>query len=246
MVQRFTARQLLAQDVLAEVVPALNWHQHAWREIRRVKRYSPDALEVVSGVLARGDREDLVELFERQTLRFRNCSVDRRQYEQGSLGLEVDVPKRRTKTVPMAFPGQQQQNQNQFRSCGESLYSQAAYQPKAPCGLKAVSRRGKVRATMKSSRESGVSGGDCSKPVGTQNLLKSQVTAVAYDMPTSRTYSGKAEEGRGGRCQRMAPLLSKKGGRKKGRRTLRGVRERDRSCQGVRKRGQATPISPLL
>ena len=47
----------------------------------------------------------------------------------------------------------------------------AAYQPNAPCVVKAVCREGNVKEMMK---------------------LKHQVVAVAHDMPTSRTWVGKA------------------------------------------------------
>ena len=48
---------------------------------------------------------------------------------------------------------------------------QPAYQPNAPCVVKAERKRGKVNEMMK---------------------LKHQVVAVAQDMPTSRTWVGKA------------------------------------------------------
>ena len=48
---------------------------------------------------------------------------------------------------------------------------------------------------------------------GLKNLLKSQVTAVAYDMPTSRTYSGKADKGNPLSANGTTPV--KKGKKKK-------------------------------
>lgn len=97
-----------------------------------------------ASVLHRRDGEDRVELLERETLGLRdggkkiNFARCVRSKKKG----RTSGTKKSVRTAPTAF--------------------QAAYQPKAPVGVKAVRRRGKVRATMK---------------------LKPQRRAVAYDMP---------------------------------------------------------------
>lgn len=153
-----TRREALPQDVLAEVVA--------------------HALAVVGGVLGGRDAEDLVELFERESLRFRNEEQD----EECADGVPAGVWMVREKVSADAKRARR----------GRQTRPSAEKEKRRTPAEGTLRREGREEARESEGDDLRRSGGNERALVavpGASKLtkLKSQVVAVAYDMPTSRT-----------------------------------------------------------